>query len=180
MQQQRPPMQPFMQPAMPRNAGDWQCPDITCQNHKSLVFSRHDSCPKCGSGKPHERGDISNPVDWQRPHTDCRLPDNLDEEMRSLYGRQELLEIWIWDRLRKTPRSAAQWESLYRDYDMLEEAPLTRQSEEGSLDPEGHLPCPQGVQDTPGLKTPLQAHLQEKEEAHMPISQGRPLRSSPY
>jgi hypothetical protein len=47
-----------------------------------------------------------------------------DEEMRSLYGRLGLLEEWIWERLRKTPMSASQWENLQRDFDRLAEAPL--------------------------------------------------------
>jgi hypothetical protein len=180
MLQQGPPMQQFMQPASSRKPEDWQCPNVTCQDHKSLVTSRHDTCPKCGSEKPHERGGISNPVDWQRPHTDHRQQDSLDDEMRSLYGRQERLEIWIWDRLLKTPRSAAQWESLQRDYDMLEEPLTTPQVEEGPHDPEGHPPRPQGAHDTPGLKLPLQAYHQEQAAGHMPISRGKHRLSSPY
>jgi hypothetical protein len=167
MLQQWPPMQQAIQPANSRKPEDWQCPG---QDHKSPVTSRHDTCPK---------GGISNPVDWQRPHTNHQQQDSLDDEMRSLYGRQERLEIWIWDRLLKTPRSAAQWESLQRDYDMLEVPLTTPQVEEGPHDPEGHPPRPQGAHGTPGLKLPLQAYHQEQAAEHMPISRSK-RRPSPY
>jgi hypothetical protein len=99
--------------------------------------------------------------------------------MLSLYGRQERLEIWIWDRLLKTPRSAAQWASLQRDYDMLEVPMTTLQVEEGPLDPEGHSPSPQGAYGTSGLKLLLQAYRQEQAAEHMPSSRSK-HRPSPY
>lgn len=37
------------------NPDDWQCPNEDCVHHDSLVFARHDSCPKCHTRRPDDR-----------------------------------------------------------------------------------------------------------------------------
>lgn len=55
------------------NPGDWRCPNPECMNSRSLVFAKHQSCPKCGSEKPFmdgaEMGYGSGAMDRSRsPH----------------------------------------------------------------------------------------------------------------
>jgi hypothetical protein len=104
-------------------------------------------------GAPSLTG-ILNPVYWQRPLTNLQQYLYLDDEMLSLYCRQERLETWIWDRLLETPRSAEQWASLQRDMRA-------------------------GAYGTSGLKLLLQAYRQEQAAEYMPSSRSR-HRPSPY
>lgn len=56
------------------NPGDWQCPNPSCMNSRTMVFAKHATCPKCGACKgptSNVARDSGNPGDWQCPNTDC-------------------------------------------------------------------------------------------------------------
>merc|ERR1719444_705188 len=36
--------------------GDWQCPNVNCQNHTKMVFGSKPNCPQCGSANPMQGG----------------------------------------------------------------------------------------------------------------------------
>jgi len=48
------------------STADWQCSNQLCVNHRTMVFGRHDSCPKCGTAK-----NAREPGDWQCPNASC-------------------------------------------------------------------------------------------------------------
>lgn len=48
-------------------AGDWQCPNVNCLNHRKMVFGSKSACPKCGSLKEADWSNESavvNEADW--------------------------------------------------------------------------------------------------------------------
>merc|ERR1712110_1024797 len=57
------------------NPGDWQCPNLSCMNNRTMVFAKHATCPKCGAAKGPSLGNgclnTGNPGDWQCPNMDC-------------------------------------------------------------------------------------------------------------
>jgi len=50
------------------NPGDWRCPNADCQNHRTMVFAKHQSCPKCGTEKPFMGFDAGSMDRSRSPH----------------------------------------------------------------------------------------------------------------
>lgn len=76
--QRRQPVAMQMQPVLPMptvgagKPGDWQCPNIDCQNHRRMVFASNTTCPKCGCSKPMPIPAGGKPGDWSCPNRDCQ------------------------------------------------------------------------------------------------------------
>jgi len=74
---------PAAPPVNTSQNGDWECPDVSCINHRKLVFGKNETCPKCNSAKPAQRGRGAKDGDWPCPNTDCKNNRN------NVFGKHE-------------------------------------------------------------------------------------------